>query len=206
MRRDSRGRGPGAIGWRRARRAIRSAPGRLDITSSSRRGATRRAAASPSPTCSSGPIRRFPTVPAASPSSSARRTEVDLVVFSPGTAPDSVEVFDYEEPTTAGQHLLFSVQPVPIEQGTAKELAYARGARVVTWLMLIAVICAFTLAAGPLERITILALVVWLAVRAPIGSRARGRSRSSLPPRFSVRSSDRCRAPPACSRSPARCS
>ena len=31
-----------------------------------------------------------------------KRTEVDLVVYSPGAAPDSADVFDYEEPTTAG--------------------------------------------------------------------------------------------------------
>ena len=30
-------------------------------------------------------------------------TEVGLTVYPPGTAPDSVDVFDYEEPTTAGR-------------------------------------------------------------------------------------------------------
>ncbi len=45
------------------------------------------------------------------------RNEVDLAVYPPGTAPESAEVFDYEEPTTAGRRLLFSVEPVPAEQG-----------------------------------------------------------------------------------------
>ena len=58
-----------------------------------------------------------------------QRTEVGLTVYPPNTAPDSADVFDYEEPTTAGPRLLFSVRPVPPEQGTAKELAYERGSR-----------------------------------------------------------------------------
>src|SRR5215216_3562934 len=57
------------------------------------------------------------------------RTEVGLAVYPPGTAPDSADVFDYEEPTTAGPRLLFSVQPVPPEQGAAKELVFHRGSR-----------------------------------------------------------------------------
>ena len=44
------------------------------------------------------------------------RTEVGLTVYPPGTAPDSVDVFDYAEPTTAGDRLLFSARPVPPEQ------------------------------------------------------------------------------------------
>jgi len=98
-----------------------------------------------------------------------QRNEVDLVVYSPGTAPQSVEMFDYEEPTTSGRRLLFSVEPVPAEQGVARELAYERSARVVTWLLFAALVCAFTLVIGPIERLAILAAIVWLAVRAPIG-------------------------------------
>ena len=98
------------------------------------------------------------------------RTEVDLVVYPPGTAPDSTDVFDYEEPTAAGRRLLFSVLPVPAEQGAARELAYERAARVTMWILLAALAFAFALAAGPTERLAILASVVWLAVRAPIGS------------------------------------
>ncbi len=97
------------------------------------------------------------------------RTEVDLVVYPPGTAPDSAEVFDYEEPTTVGRRLLFSVEPVPAEQGAAREFAYERAAQAITWLALATLACIFTLATGPIERIAILTAVVWLAVRAPIG-------------------------------------
>jgi two-component system, NtrC family, nitrogen regulation sensor histidine kinase NtrY len=97
------------------------------------------------------------------------RTEVGLTVYPPGTAPDSADVFDYEEPTTAGPRLLFSVRPVPPEQGTARELAYRRGSFAVTWLVLAVLALALSAAARPLERLALLAALVWLAVRAPVG-------------------------------------
>jgi signal transduction histidine kinase len=97
------------------------------------------------------------------------RTEVGLTVYPRGTAPDSLDVFDYEEPTTAGPRLLFSVQPIPPEQGTAKQLAYARGTRAVTWLVLLTVACALSLASLPSHRLALLTSLLWLAVRAPIG-------------------------------------
>jgi len=97
-------------------------------------------------------------------------TEVGLTVYPPGSAPDSVDVFDYEEPTTAGPRLLFSVRPVPPEQGTAKQRAYTTGVRMATWLMLLAIGLALSLTAKPLERFALLGGLLWLAVRAPIGS------------------------------------
>jgi signal transduction histidine kinase len=96
-------------------------------------------------------------------------TEVGLTVYPPGSAPDSVDVFDYEEPTTAGPRLLFSVRPVPPEQGTAKTRAYVGGVRIVTWLILLAVGIALSLTARPAERLAVLGVLLWLAVRAPIG-------------------------------------
>jgi signal transduction histidine kinase len=97
-------------------------------------------------------------------------SEVDLAVYPPGTAPDSVDVFDYEEPTTAGPRLLFSVQPVPPEQGIAKELAFHRGSRAITWLVLLIFAVALSVASTPLERFLLLPLLLWLAVRAPVGA------------------------------------
>jgi signal transduction histidine kinase len=97
------------------------------------------------------------------------RTEVGLVVYPPGAAPDSVELFDYEEPTTAGRRLLFSVQPVPPEQGTAKERAFASGSRLATWLILIASSFALSLTSSPIQRFAVLGGLLWLAVRAPVG-------------------------------------
>ena len=98
------------------------------------------------------------------------RTEVGLAVYAPGTAPDSPDVSDYEEPTTAGPRLLFSVQPIPPEQGSAKELAFARGSRVVILMVLLAIAIALSLAGKPLERFLLLPLLLWLAVRAPAGA------------------------------------
>ncbi|MBA3317529.1 MAG: ATP-binding protein [Gemmatimonadales bacterium] len=97
-------------------------------------------------------------------------TEVGLAVYPPGTAPDSVDVFDYEEPTTAGPRLLFSVQPVPPEQGTAKQRAYAGGNRIATWMILLSLGIVLALTTRPGERFAVLGGLLWLAVRAPIGA------------------------------------
>jgi len=99
-----------------------------------------------------------------------RRTDVSLVFYPPGAAPNHSDLFDYEEPTTRGSRLLFSVLPVPPEQGVARELVFERGSRVVTWLVLLTLVLAFSLAPRPFERYLILAFVVWLAARAPIGA------------------------------------
>jgi signal transduction histidine kinase len=98
------------------------------------------------------------------------RTEVGLTVYPPNAAPDSADVFDYEEPTTAGPRLLFSVRPVPPEQGTAKELAYDRGSRAIAWLVLVVLALGVGIATEPVERIALLSALVWLPVRAPVGA------------------------------------
>jgi two-component system nitrogen regulation sensor histidine kinase NtrY len=98
------------------------------------------------------------------------RTEVGLTVYPPNAAPDSADVFDYEEPTTVGPRLLFSVQPIPPEQGIAKQLAFGPASRLVTWLVLALLALGLGVAVVPLERIALLAGLVWLAVRAPVGS------------------------------------
>ncbi len=99
-----------------------------------------------------------------------RKTDVSLVFYPPGAAPNKPDIFDYEEPTTRGSRLLFSVLPVPPEQGVARELVFERGSRVVVWLMLLTLALAFSLAPRPLERYLILAFGVWLSARAPIGA------------------------------------
>jgi signal transduction histidine kinase len=98
------------------------------------------------------------------------RTEVGLAVYPAGTAPDSPDVFDYEEPTTAGPRLLFSVQPIPPEQGAAKELVFHRASRAAIWLVLLAFVIALSLATQPVERFLLLSLLLWLAARAPVGA------------------------------------
>ena len=97
------------------------------------------------------------------------RTEVGLMVYPRGTSPDSGDVFAYEVPTTAGKRVLFSAQPIPPEQGTAKQIATERGSRAATWLVLLTVAAALSLASRPVERFALLTALLWLAVRAPIG-------------------------------------
>ena len=98
------------------------------------------------------------------------RTEVGLEVYAAGTAPDSPNVFDYTEPTTAGDRLLFSTQPVPPTQGGAREIAATSGARYVTWLLILLVMIAISLGERPVTRLAMLPVGAWLAIRAPIGS------------------------------------
>jgi signal transduction histidine kinase len=98
------------------------------------------------------------------------RTEVGLAVYPAGAAPESPDVFDYEEPTTAGPRLLFSVQPVPPEQGSAKERAFERGSRAVLLLALLTLVVALALASQPAERFMLLLVLLWLVVRAPLST------------------------------------
>jgi len=98
------------------------------------------------------------------------RTEVGLSVYSPGTAPESPDVFDYAEPTTVGPRLLFSVQPIPPEQGLAKERAFERGSRAVILLALLTFAVAMALASGPADRYLLLPVLLWLVVRAPVSA------------------------------------
>ena len=98
------------------------------------------------------------------------KTEVGLAVYPPGAAPNSPDVSDYEEPTTAGPRLLFSVQPIPPEQGSARELVFARGSWAVILLVLLAFALAISLANRPAERFLVLPILLWLAMRAPVGT------------------------------------
>ena len=97
------------------------------------------------------------------------RTEVGLAVYPAGAAPDSIDVFDYEEPTTAGPRLLFSVQPIPPEQGAAKELVFLRISRALLWLFLFILLLGLSSSEGTQERLLLLGLLLWLVARAPIG-------------------------------------
>ncbi len=97
-----------------------------------------------------------------------QRTEVGLEVYAPGAAPDSRNVFDYTEPTTAGDRLLFSTEPVPPTQAEARDIAAASGARVLVWLLLLLVGLGVALGQSPSTRLLALPAGAWLAVRAPI--------------------------------------
>ena len=112
-----------------------------------------------------------PAVPGPNLSLSERfrsRTEVGLEVFAPGAAPESGDVFDYEEPTTAGPRVLFSVRPVPPSQGEAAQRLARRVGQVAALGAIAVVILGLLVAAAPPERYLLLAGLVLLAVRSPV--------------------------------------
>lgn len=94
---------------------------------------------------------------------------VQLRVYPPGTAPASNDIFEYTEPTTAGERLLFSVQPVPPLQSVA---AASTAAVVGLWsgsLLLVLLLVALVVATRSGERFGILGVLLWCAIRAPLG-------------------------------------
>lgn len=95
------------------------------------------------------------------------RTTVDLQVFTAGTAPNNKDIFDYIEPTTSGPRLIFSVLPRPPSQGEAMASALAVGIRRVGWLVLATIGLALLCTTRPIQRYTLVAMVIWLVSRGP---------------------------------------
>ncbi|HEU5049122.1 MAG TPA: hypothetical protein VFU00_02295, partial [Gemmatimonadales bacterium] len=99
-----------------------------------------------------------------------RETEVGLLVYPPGAAPEgNTDIFDYVEPTTEGRRLLFSVQPVPPLQEEARARVYGRGGRAVFWLAALALALALLAAPTMPERAVLVPAFLWLTARAPAG-------------------------------------
>ena len=97
------------------------------------------------------------------------RTEVGLTVYPPNTAPDSADVFDYEEPTTAGTAAPLQRAPGAAGAGHGQGAGLRAREPAVTWLVLLVLALGLSVTARPLERLALLAALVWLAVRAPVG-------------------------------------
>ncbi|NNG17042.1 MAG: hypothetical protein HKM89_11225, partial [Gemmatimonadales bacterium] len=91
-------------------------------------------------------------------------------VYAPGEAPQGPDVFDYEEPTTAGPRLLFSVEPVPPEQGETRLHTFEQSSALVGLLLLILLLLALGWARSPLQRYLALAATLWVAIRSPVGA------------------------------------
>lgn len=94
---------------------------------------------------------------------------VQLRIFPPGTAPKGADIFDYVIPSSQGDRLLFSVQPLPPEQEAA-ERDVARDVEVwvgaaILLLLGVALFCS----TGPVERWVLLIGLLWCAGRAPLG-------------------------------------
>jgi signal transduction histidine kinase len=111
-----------------------------------------------------------PVVPHAGLSLSERfrqRTEVGLSVYPPDAAPLNRDVFDYEEPTTAGPRVIFSVRPRPPTQGEATLRVGGQGARWVTLTILLLAPAAMLLTRHPAIRYVLLGGLLWMVIRTP---------------------------------------
>lgn len=98
------------------------------------------------------------------------RTGVGLRVYPAGTAPDSPDVFDYSEPTTAGPRLLFSVEPVPPALEEATVAVRTGGARGTALVLLLTLLLTVTVSGHAVTRYAVLVLGVGVLSRVPIGA------------------------------------
>jgi len=94
---------------------------------------------------------------------------LELRVSPPGEAPRTGDVFDYTQPTTQGDRLLFSVQPVPPDQEVVRRNTLQAAGWWVGVLMLGMLALLLAVAASPLERFGALAVLAWAFLRAPLG-------------------------------------
>ncbi len=97
------------------------------------------------------------------------RTEVGLSITAPQVAPDSPDVFDYEQPTTGGTRVLFSAQFVPPEPGEAMARTRGEGSRRVAWALLASLVLAAWLVPAGAGRVALALLPLGLALRSPLG-------------------------------------
>ncbi|MFL5507827.1 MAG: ATP-binding protein, partial [Gemmatimonadales bacterium] len=113
-----------------------------------------------------------PSVPAREGSLAERfraSTQVTLDVFRPDAAPDSPDVFDYCEPTTAGPRCLFSVLPIPPGQADARALVLSRGGPAIAVLLFLVLFAGIVAADHSMARWLLVPLLLWMPLRAPVG-------------------------------------
>ncbi len=96
-------------------------------------------------------------------------SRVGLEVYPPGQAPqDDPDVYHYTEPTTAGPRILFSVKPVPLEQGAAKEWVLRQGRSAAAWLLLIFFLAGLVVVPTS-GRYALILAQLFVLLRAPFG-------------------------------------
>ncbi|MBK6421452.1 MAG: hypothetical protein IPF77_04380 [Gemmatimonadetes bacterium] len=95
---------------------------------------------------------------------------VQLRLFAPGSAPPATDLFDYAVPTTGGEQLLFSLQPVPPDQATARREAGAAMAQLIGWAILVVLLLTLVATGSAAERLALVAILVWCTLRAPLGA------------------------------------
>jgi signal transduction histidine kinase len=94
---------------------------------------------------------------------------VQLRIFPPGAAPRGADIFDYVIPTSRGDRLLFSVQPLPPDQEVA-ERAVSHEVQVWVGFAMLALVCVLLpVAPTPGERLVLLLGLLWCSIRAPLG-------------------------------------
>ncbi|MGH7559418.1 MAG: ATP-binding protein [Gemmatimonadales bacterium] len=98
-----------------------------------------------------------------------RRTGVPLRILPPRLAPDSSDVFDYQQPTTSGVRTLFSALLVPPEQRDALESERVAGGRRVAWLLLLTLLAGVVFSPPGIARVLVLAAGFAITLRAPLG-------------------------------------
>ena len=148
--------------------SIASASSQYYVTLESRRHSTRARVA-----VANVLVWAHPAVPDRSGSLAERfraSTDVALAVYPTDSAPDNRDVFDYCEPTTAGQRCLFSAQPLPPQQADARALEVSRGGRAAAITLLLVLALGLLVEQGSAGRWMLAAIAVWLTVHAPVGS------------------------------------
>ncbi len=95
---------------------------------------------------------------------------VQLRVFPPGSTQRGSDIFDYSEPTTAGERLLFSLQPVPPSQSIVLDGVTDQASSWVGWAVLLVLAVGLLAARSPEERLILVAGAVWCTVRSPLGA------------------------------------
>lgn len=98
-----------------------------------------------------------------------RNAGVQLRIFPPGGAPRGSDIFDYVLPSLQGDRLLFSVEPVPPEQGVAERQVAHEVEVWVGFALLALLVVALITAGSPFERWLLLLGLLWCACRAPLG-------------------------------------
>ncbi len=111
-------------------------------------------------------------VPEDPPSMASRfraRTGVGLEISLPAQVADSLDPFDFRIPTSSGDRALYSVRFLPPTQGEALEAALYGGPRLEAWLLIGLLLIAVLVGPHPGHRFIVLAGLLWVGLRAPLG-------------------------------------
>ena len=95
---------------------------------------------------------------------------VELRVHAPGDTTARAEMFDYVQPGPEGDHLLFSVEPVPSDSGQLVRKAVREDQRAFSWALLLVLVVALIAIRDRSERSLLLLSGAWAWLTSPLGS------------------------------------